>query len=80
MKRKVTVKDAAILMHKAEMFVRIGLQRGSLPIGIAIKTSSKYSYYINPKLLEEYLGVDLEEELVKNEKKLCTIQKEKYNI
>ncbi len=55
-KRSISVKEAAQLMGKSEMFVRIGLQRGLLPIGTAIKMSSKYTYYISPKLLEEYIG------------------------
>jgi hypothetical protein len=63
MYRKFTVKDVARLMGKNEMFVRIGLQRGLLTFGLAIKTSSKYSYYINPSQLEEYLGIKLDEEI-----------------
>ncbi len=52
----IKVSEVAKLMGKSEQFVRIGLQRGLLPIGTAIKTGSKYSYYISPKLLEEYIG------------------------
>ena len=36
-KRRITVQDAAKLMGKSEMFIRIGLQRGILPFGIAVK-------------------------------------------
>lgn len=63
-KRRITVQDAAKLMGKSEMFIRIGLQRGILPFGIAVKLDgkSKYSYHISPKLFEEYLGtVSLQE-------------------
>lgn len=56
---RIKVKDVAKIMGKDEMFVRIGLQRGILPFGVAIKTSSKYSYYINPVQLEEYLGMNI---------------------
>lgn len=52
----IKVSEVARLMGKSEQFVRIGLQRGLLPIGTAIKTGTKYSYYISPKLLEEYIG------------------------
>lgn len=52
----VKISEVAKLMGKSEQFVRIGLQRGLLPIGTAIKTGTKYSYYISPKLLEEYIG------------------------
>ena len=52
----VSVRDAARIMHKSESFVRIGLQREKLPIGTAIKISSKYTYHISPKLLRDYMG------------------------
>ena len=55
-KRNISVKEAAKLMGKSEMFVRIGLQRDILPIGNAVKLSSKYTYYISPKLLGDYIG------------------------
>ena len=56
MSKNISVKEAAKLMGKSEMFIRIGLQRDILPIGNAVKLSSKYTYYISPKLLEEYIG------------------------
>lgn len=60
---KITVKQAARLMDKSEMFVRIGLQRGILPIGTAIKLNGKhYTYYISPKLFKDYTGIDPSEE------------------
>lgn len=69
MSGNVSIKETAKLMNKSEMFVRIGLQRGLLPIGTAIKTSSKYSYHISPKLLGDYLGINL------NEEEICTREK-----
>ncbi len=61
MKGNITIKEAAKLMNKSEMFVRIGLQRNLLPIGTAIKMneSSRYTYHISPKLLKEYLGDEI---------------------
>lgn len=57
--KRITVKDAARLMGVSEMFVRIGLQRGRLPIGTAMKMNgNRYTYYINPKQFEEYTGID----------------------
>lgn len=52
----VKVSEAARLLGKSEQFVRIGLQRDILPIGTAVKMSSKWTYHISPKLLEEYTG------------------------
>ena len=55
--KKVTVAEAAKRMGKAPQFVRLCLQRGLLPIGVATKTGKKnYNYYISPKLLDEYIG------------------------
>lgn len=57
----ISVKKAAQLMGKSEQFVRIGLQRGLLPIGQAIKMSSMWTYYISPKLFEEFTGVKIQD-------------------
>lgn len=57
--QKVTVTEAAKRMGKSEQFVRVCIQRGLLPIGIAVKTSKSgknFNYYISPKLLDEYIG------------------------
>ena len=35
--KRITVREAAKIMKKHEMFVRIGLQRGTLPFGTAEK-------------------------------------------
>lgn len=52
------VAEAARLMGKSEQFIRIQLQRGLLPIGCAKQNQNgKYSYYISPKLFEEYTGI-----------------------
>jgi len=53
---RVTVKEAAERMGVSQQFVRIGLQRGLLPIGTAVKMSSVWTYHISPGLLEQYLG------------------------
>lgn len=56
----VKVSDAAKMLGKSEQFVRIGLQRGLLPIGTAVKMSSKWTYHISPKLLKEYVGGEID--------------------
>lgn len=61
MSKVISVKEAAKIMGKSEQFVRIGLQRGLLPFGQAIKMSSIYTYYISPKLFEEYVGYKYEQ-------------------
>ena len=52
----VSVKEAAEILGVCQQFVRIGLQRQLLPIGTAVKMSSRWTYHISPKLLEEYMG------------------------
>lgn len=59
--RKISIKEAAAIMGKSEQFVRIGLQRDLLPIGKAIKMSSQYTYYISPKLLQDFTGQKIDE-------------------
>ena len=62
MPKKITVQTAARLMGKSTLFVREGMKREKLPIGEAMKMpgSTKWTFYISPKLLAEYIGVDLE--------------------
>lgn len=50
------VIEAAKKLNKSPEFVRVGLQLGRLPFGTAVKTSSKWSYHISEKLLNEYIG------------------------
>lgn len=52
---RITVKDAARLMGVSPQFVRIGLQRGLLPIGTAVKMSSVWTYYISEAKLMEFI-------------------------
>jgi hypothetical protein len=50
------VKQASKLLGVSEQFIRIGLQHGSLPFGVAVKMSERYTYYISKKKLEEYIN------------------------
>lgn len=52
----ISVTEAAKLLGKSPQFVRIGLQRGILPIGTAVKMSSRWTYHISKAKLDEYLG------------------------
>ncbi|MEN1968978.1 hypothetical protein WMZ97_13005 [Lentibacillus sp. N15] len=55
----IKVSDAARILGKSEQFVRVGLQRNILPIGTAVQMSSKWTYHISPKLLQEYTGMKI---------------------
>jgi hypothetical protein len=52
----MTVAECARLLDKSPQFVRVGLQRGILPFGYAIKMSSKWTYHISAAKVYEYLG------------------------
>lgn len=52
------IKDIAKLLGISPQSLRLGLQRGELPFGSAIKTSSKYTYVIYDKKLKEYLDLE----------------------
>lgn len=56
------VAIAAKLMGKSPQFIRIGLQRGILPFGYAIKMDDEnksFSYYISPKKFTECTGIEI---------------------
>lgn len=55
--KSISVKQAAETMGKCQQFIRIGLQRGLLPIGNAVKMSSQWTYYISPELFFRYTGI-----------------------
>ena len=49
----MSVKEVAKRMGVSEQTVRIGLQKNVFPFGVAIKTSTKYTYIINRQKFEE---------------------------
>ena len=53
---RITVAQAADLLNVSQQFIRLGLQRGELPIGSAVKMSSRWTYHISEHLLEQYMG------------------------
>lgn len=53
--KRLTVAEAAKRMGVSQQFVRIGLQRGILPFGYAVKMSDRYTYHISEKKLNEYI-------------------------
>lgn len=62
---KIGLPLAAAAMGKDPAFVRIGLQRGLLPFGVAIKKREgrfrKYSYYISPPKFLSFTGLSEDE-------------------
>lgn len=54
--KRITVKEASKIMRCSPQFIRIGLQRGILPIGYAVKMSSRWTYYITDESLKKGMG------------------------
>ena len=52
---RISVKEAAKLMGCSQQFIRIGLQRGILPIGYAVKMR-QWVYYVSRPMLEAFIG------------------------
>lgn len=60
--KNIPVQVVAEILGVSPQFIRIGLQQKTLPIGSAVKTSSKWTYHISYELLKNYIG---EEKLLK---------------
>ena len=58
-KNRLSIGEAAELMQVSQQFIRVGLQTGILPFGYAVKTSSKWTYYISPAKFTEYTGIKI---------------------
>lgn len=52
---KLTINDVSLMLGISPQTLRLGLQRNQFPFGVAIKTSSKYTYVIYDKKLKEYI-------------------------
>lgn len=50
---RISVKEASDLLGVSQQFIRIGLQTGRLPIGSAVRMSSKWTYQISRKAVED---------------------------
>lgn len=59
--KKVTPEQAALIMGCGAQYIRIGLQRGLLDIGDAVKMSTKWTYNIAPAKLAERQGLTIEQ-------------------
>lgn len=58
---RLSVEKASELMGVSPQFIRIGLQKGVLPFGYAVKMSNYYTYYISSKKFTEATGIEVRE-------------------
>lgn len=56
---RVSVAEAARRMGVSRLFIQCGLREGKLPIGTAVKMSSRWTYYISEKRLQAYIEGNL---------------------
>ena len=60
---RIRTTEAAAILNVSPQFVRIAMQQEKLPIGTAVQMSSIWTYHISEKLLADYSGKNIEEEL-----------------
>ena len=58
-KNRLSVNEAAQLMNASNQFLRLGLQEGRFPFGWAVKTSTKWTYFISKSKFEECTGIKI---------------------
>lgn len=56
-KNRLSVERAAELLGASEQFIRIGLQQKTLPFGMAVKMSGRWTYVITKQKFEEITGI-----------------------
>ena len=54
----MTIEEASKLMGVSQQFVRVGLQKGILPFGYAVKISAgRFTYFISKQKFSEHTGI-----------------------
>lgn len=62
---RLSVDEAAKIMGVSKPYIRVGLQRGLLPFGTAVKmTGNRYTYFISKNRFYEYLRINKTEHSV----------------
>ena len=57
-KNNMTVDEASELMGVSKQFIRVGLQKGILPFGYAVKISAgRFTYFISRQKFFEHTGI-----------------------
>lgn len=56
--KTLSVKETAELLNCSQQFIRVGLQKGILPFGFAVKMSSMWTYNISAIQVYKYLGLE----------------------
>ena len=59
-KNRISVEHAAELLGASPQFIQIGLQKGMLKFGMAVKMSRQWTYVITKQKFEEATGIKVE--------------------
>lgn len=80
--RKITVKRAAELLGKGELFVREAIKQGILPIGTATQLpgTDRWNFSISPGALAEYLGCPVNALYGEESAEECQFTEEQINF
>lgn len=64
-KQNISIEEVAKILGKTRQFVRIGIQRGILPFGVAMKMPNRknYTYHIAPNAFYDYLKINQQDRL-----------------
>ena len=55
----MTIEEASKLMGVSRQFIRVGLQKGLLPFGYAVKISARrFTYFISRQKFIEHTGIE----------------------
>lgn len=52
---KISIPKAAAIMGVTPQFLRLGLQQGKFPFGVAVKMR-RWAYFIKPDEFKQYMG------------------------
>lgn len=55
MQCKISIPKAAAIMGVTPQFLRLGLQQGKFPFGVAVKMR-RWAYFIKPDEFRKYMG------------------------
>ena len=64
--KNIPIETVSKIIGKDQKFVKRAMIEGTLPIGTAVRKlgSSEYDFYVSPKLLYEFTGVFVDDELI----------------
>lgn len=70
MENNMTIEEASKLMGVSRQFIRVGLQKGILPFGYAVRISAdRFTYFISRQKFLEHTGIKTTQNQLKTNSK-----------